>query len=268
MKSSIRDNTRKLRLPGFKPIMLAAALSLLAMGASNSAVAGANPNPGIAPPGSHPYGKSYSEWAAAWWQWALSFPTAVNPLLDTTGQFAGLGQSGPVFFLAGDFGGSVERTCTVPAGKALLFPLLNEFYLGFPCDARNLPGCEVDQALEQANDIATLLSFISAPLNGAALSCEIDEHALKDLQRYREQSSAIFSVTLPEDNVFSSFGIPAGPYHPCVDTGYYLMVAPLTPGSHKIHFTSQAGDGSASLEVMYHLTVAAGGDRDSAEEDN
>jgi hypothetical protein len=165
-----------------------------------------------------------------------------------------------VFFFAGGAGGAVERTCTVPAGKALFFPLLNEFYLGFPCDARNLPGCESDQALENANDIATLLSFISTPLNGAALACEIDGNALKELADYREQSSAIFAVTLPDDNVFSVFGIPAGPYHPCVDTGYYLMVAPLTPGSHTIHFQCQAGDGSLSLEVTYHLTVAPSGD--------
>jgi hypothetical protein len=27
-----------------------------------------NPNPGIAPINSKPHGKSYSEWAAAWWQ--------------------------------------------------------------------------------------------------------------------------------------------------------------------------------------------------------
>jgi hypothetical protein len=160
-----------------------------------------------------------------------------------------------VFFLAGDFGGPVERTCTVPAGKAIFFPLLNTAYIGFPCDARNLPGCEADQALEQANDIATLLSFISPFLNGATLSCEIDGHALKHLLSYFEQSSAIFSVTLPEDSIY---GLPAGPYHPWVDTGYYLMVAPLRPGPHTIHFQCHNG-GGFFLEVTYHLTVAPQG---------
>ena len=34
-------------------------------------------------------------------------------------------QSGPVWFLAGTFGGKAERTCTIPSGKAILFPPIN-----------------------------------------------------------------------------------------------------------------------------------------------
>jgi len=32
---------------------------------------------------SAPYGRSYGEWSAAWWQWALSMPAAKHPLFDT-----------------------------------------------------------------------------------------------------------------------------------------------------------------------------------------
>ena len=86
-----------------------------------------NPNPGVLPSDSKPYGHSYGEWGAMWWQWALSIPVSENPLFDETGEFAGVGQSGPVFFLAGVFNvsGTAERTITVPRGKALFFPLLN-----------------------------------------------------------------------------------------------------------------------------------------------
>ena len=38
-----------------------------------------NPNPGIAPPNSRPFGLTYGEWAAKWWQAALA-----TPILETS----------------------------------------------------------------------------------------------------------------------------------------------------------------------------------------
>ena len=209
----------------------------------------------ILPPNSKPYGKTYSQWAKAWWQWAVSIPADVNPLLDATGQNAALGQSGPVWFLAGNLGGTSVRRVTVPTGKALLVPLVNTIYLGFPCDDRNLPGCESDQALEQANDIATLLSFVNPSMDGAALTCEIDGQSVGNLQAYREASAAIYEVDAVEGNIFEPSGLPAGPYHPCVDAGYYLLITPLSAGTHMIHFTGATAGGSFSLDVTYLLTI-------------
>jgi hypothetical protein len=48
-----------------------------------------------------------SDLGASWWQWALSIPTAQNPLLDTTGANCAQKQDGPIWFLAGvGFGGA------------------------------------------------------------------------------------------------------------------------------------------------------------------
>src|SRR5437899_4468391 len=55
-----------------------------------------NPNPGIHPINSKPYGLSYSEWSARWWQWVLQIPAATNPNLDATGVDCAEGQSGQV----------------------------------------------------------------------------------------------------------------------------------------------------------------------------
>src|SRR5262249_7983648 len=74
---------------------------------------------------SNTFGNTYGEWSAQWWQWVLSIPAATNPNLDTTGANCGMGQAGPVWFLAGAFGGTFTRFCTVPAGKALFFAILN-----------------------------------------------------------------------------------------------------------------------------------------------
>src|ERR1700736_2743901 len=73
----------------------------------------ADQNPSVFAPGSKPYGLSYGGWSARWWQWLLPIPPALNPNLDTTGVNCAQGQAGPVWFLAGTFGGSATRTCTV-----------------------------------------------------------------------------------------------------------------------------------------------------------
>src|SRR4051812_33587526 len=77
------------------------------MASTTAVFAQGNPNPGsgIVPPGARVLGKTYGEWGAAWWTWAYRIPAATNPVSDPTGEFCHEGQSGPVFFLAGNFGG-------------------------------------------------------------------------------------------------------------------------------------------------------------------
>src|SRR5882724_2678880 len=82
--------------------------------------------PGVLPPKAQPYGKSYSEWSAAWWQWALGLPVDGHPFnSDPNPDFRiDAGQSGQVWLLGAPFGTTV-RNSTIPVGKALLFGLLN-----------------------------------------------------------------------------------------------------------------------------------------------
>ena len=148
-----------------------------------------------------------------------------------------IGQGGPAFFLAGNFGGTTVRQCTVPAGKGLLFPLLNFFWIQTPSD----PSFTIQE----------LRDILRPPMDDAILSCEIDGQPVQDLQGYREES-AVFTAMLPEGNLF---GLDAGDYAPCLDNGYYLMLWPLSKGQHTIHFTGETADHSFSLDVTYHLTV-------------
>lgn len=90
----------------------------LVMSAITSSVIAQSTNskivPSVSPLGSKPYGLTYGEWTAKWWQWTLSTPKDVNPGGDTTGKNCALKQSGPVWFLSGTFGGSATRVCTIP----------------------------------------------------------------------------------------------------------------------------------------------------------
>src|SRR5438034_7507958 len=66
-------------------------------------------------------GKSYGQWSAAWWQWAADISEPNSPVTDSTGANCAVNQRGPVWFLAGNTGGTTSRTCTVPADKGILF---------------------------------------------------------------------------------------------------------------------------------------------------
>jgi len=205
----------------------------------------------VFPSDSKPYGRSLGGWGAEWWKWALSLPTTGHPVSDDTGEFAHAGQpytggdptscrldQGPVFFLAGTRGGGkVVRTCTIPCGKALFFPLLNVVGWGAP-ECENCPRCmqEVD-AFWKSGKIEIL-------------ECAIDGESVPDLQKYDAASPECFCVILPED---SPFGQP-GKYDVAVSAGYWLMVAPLCPGPHTIRFRAKT-IGSPGLDVTYNLTV-------------
>src|SRR5512139_231466 len=85
------------------------------------------------PPNSNAYGMGYAELTAGWLEWLLAIPNATSPLFDTDGSDAAVGQSGNVWFLVGNAsGGDTERTVTVPAGKALFFPIVNFFWVNLP----------------------------------------------------------------------------------------------------------------------------------------
>ena len=112
-------------------VALVAMLALLA--APAEAKLRRNVNPQVIPPQAMPYGLSYGDWAARASRWGLETPYDINPGNDYTGANAGVGQSGPVWFLAQvleypDWSGEpvvtggAERTFTMPAGKALFVP--------------------------------------------------------------------------------------------------------------------------------------------------
>lgn len=117
----------------------------------------------VLPAQSHAFGKTYGAWSAAWWQYVEAQPVASNPLTDTTGADCRIAQSGPVFFLVGGSGEtSITRDeCTVPAGKALFFPLINAFDV-----EPGLTPLEVWEELEGAFDPITALH---ASIDGKAV---------------------------------------------------------------------------------------------------
>src|SRR5262249_44334310 len=95
----------------------------------------------------------------------------------------------------------------------------------------------------------TFVSNVIATATG--LSCEVDGSPLPITAANLEQSTP-FSLRLLADNII---GVPAGVYYPAVDSGYYVLLAPLSAGQHTIHWSGSLTFFSLSLDVTYNITV-------------
>jgi hypothetical protein len=202
----------------------------------------------VVPITAKPYGKLYGEWSGKWWQWSYAFPVDANPVVDLTGEFAALGQTGSVWLLAGTFNGQTAvRTVTVPACKALFFPIYNQQWVNLEAFG-DAPWSDEQEAFARA----LCAGFVDAV---TSTTCEVDGQDIANIPSFRAQTpqDGEYMVTVPENNVIQSWGIPAGAgvYGPCVDDGLYLMLAPLSAGHHTIHFSIEGG-----LDVTYNLTVS------------
>lgn len=208
-------------------------------------------NSDVYPASASPLGKSYGDWSVAYWQWALGIPYASNPWAnDSTGDFAGVNQGGPVWFLGGSLGDSFTRDFTVPAGKALFLPV-HQWIFGatvFDCDP-SVPGVPCDVPTLRA-------SAASAADQATHLEVYVDGRAVNDLFDYRFTSPSSFSVTLPDGSVPTEFGagLAAGTYGPHVSDGYYLILKKLSVGSHVI-FVHVESDLGIVYDQTYNIDV-------------
>ena len=220
------------------PARLIATIITLAL--ISTSLAG-GPKPRTMPVQSHAFGKTYAEWSAAWWQWALSIPSDHHPLTDTAD--CSTGQSGPVWFLGGYFGSTTAaRHCNIPPGKALFFPILN-----VECSTLEPPPFYGSNE-QELSDCAK--SFVDPAVN---LFAEIDGVAVRNLGQYRTQSP-LFSFSVPEPNVLFVAGPAIGQ---SVSDGYYLLVPPLPVGEHTLHFGGTFPQFDFTIDVTYNITVVA-----------
>ncbi|MEU3407443.1 signal protein [Streptomyces sp. NPDC006670] len=157
-----------------------------------------------------------------WWSWAASSTSDANPVSDPDGHLCAKGQKDGVWFLAGTFGGSAKRSCTVPAGVPVAFPLVNSF--GESAD------CAAFMASAQG----------SATLDGRQLEAE------------RFEATPV-QITAVEGNPV----VQGGGRVRTKACGLWVQVEPLAAGSHTVGIRGSAG--SFVVSVDYQLQVAAGG---------
>jgi hypothetical protein len=185
-----------------------------------------------------PFGKTWEEWTTIWWRWFLSIPNGNNPVHDKSGEKSTVGQTDPnVWFLAGTIGGTAERTVALPAGKALLFPVIN-----ITISYSENPNMKTEEEL-----ISFAKSHISDIVKKEA-SIDGVELVISEANRVR---SPPFDFSFPEDNIY---GVPGG-YTKGVGDGYWLFLKPLSQGKHNIRTFGSCMSGRVQIGVSVHLIV-------------
>jgi len=189
------------------------------------------------PPAERVANTSQADWSKAWWQWAGSFDRSTSPVADRTGTNCHLKQNGPVWFLAGTYGTQrTVRTCKVPRDKYLFFPLIN--YVVMP--TTQTASCNAAACC--ASYAQTAKSITDEPSN---LVLELDGRRMDDLTFYRQATTECFDMGALAEPKYRVF--------PSAANGYYVMLRPLSPGTHVLNFGGMLP--GMSQAVTYTLFV-------------
>jgi hypothetical protein len=227
---------QRLRRRWVLPLLLLAGLAFNAMSVSAQVSR-------ALPPNASPFGRNYAEWSAAYWQWLFALPVDGHPGTDSPDFDVTDGQSGHVWFLTGPFG-TVERSVTIPAGTSLFIALIN-------VDSSSLEeppfyGATAADQLAIANEFADFITDLSFTVDGKAVD---------NIEDFRVTSPQ-FTFTAPTPWIFGATGGTGT----AVGVGYFVMLSPLSLGTHTIHYTaafkfSDAPEDYIGVDMTYHVTV-------------
>jgi hypothetical protein len=164
---------------------------------------------------------------ARWWSWAAAAPKGQNPIADATGKFCARNQPDDVFFLAGTFGEeNVFRKCTIPAGKPVYFPVVNQV-----CSVA--PGKSPAAAIKDCRI-----------LNRTLLWATLNEEPLAFAEASSKGSFRLEPV--PGNDLRMAAG-------DAVAWGVWVGPLKLDPGVHVLEITADTED--FSINVSYGLDV-------------
>lgn len=202
---------------------------LVAQGASASKPA----TRGLLPPSARPLGYSLTQLATAWNVWAFGTAADVNPLLAVRCEPSPLDPR--IWFLPVSLGGEYQDTCNVPQGAFLLF---NPG--GSECsnmEAEPFFGADEADLLSCVNETFELLTYLEITFNGKTV---------KDLDSYIVTTPL---THLPANNLLSS--------EPALsrDKGFFLVIAPLSRGTHTLHAYDEFFDGAFKAGITYTINV-------------
>ncbi|MBB5507785.1 hypothetical protein [Paraburkholderia atlantica] len=218
-------------------ISIAAALTACGGGGSDSAgesaVAhkaappAASASPHVVPLNARFRGKTYAQWEASFWQWALALPLGPlpHPFNDCTNRPISAGQTGNVWYWsAPDLPDQIcnQSANVIPAGTAIFLTTLD-------VEASSLDP-EPFYAATAAGQRAIAHQFANYIQN---VFVSVDDVPIANVSAYRTMTDQ-FPFTAPTPWVFDPTG--TGGNGTAVGDGYFLLLEPLSAGSHKIHY--------------------------------
>jgi len=207
-----------------------------------------------------PFGLTYGQWSAKWWEWAMTIvPNSAGAFDSCPNE-----PSGPVVFLIATVPNAVaphgtQANCSIPANSAILFPTFNVEWSvqeatgqgtatpGQTCFVNARPGGASYAAL-----YACARTAASVGIAGATLVANVDGRDLHSLSSYRAHTSPpLFSFTAVSGN---PFGLQPTPTEAVAD-GFWIMLMPLPAGQHVVHFGATVPAFGISFEATDCLIV-------------
>jgi len=145
---------------------------------------------------------------------------------DTVGERCASKQRGIVWFLAGTYQSQrTNRTCTVPQGKYLFFPLINVEVTRPEDGSVDCAGVKREAAKLAENTTILALNVDGQDIGGLFGHRQITEHCF-DLGLLAEHKTGVF---------------------PSAGDGYYIMLRPLKPGKHTLNFGGRSAGFTQAL---------------------
>lgn len=129
---------------------------------------------------------------------------------------------------------------TIPVGTALFFPLI----VASSSDLEAPPFFGADEA-EQA---AIANFFIDGVTD---LGAVIDGRTVKNPEGYRIQSPQ-YTFNVPDSNIL---GLPSAATGTAVSAGFYLLLTPMSRGTHTIQFTATYAPFDYIIDTTYVINV-------------
>jgi hypothetical protein len=219
----------------------------------------ASASPGeVIPPSALPYGLSYQEWSAKWWQWNLGRDTNEADLVGVPEicrepanhvRFL-LGAPGPI---------KTTRKITITSEASLFFPILTVEADNTACPVSAFTTNTADQLAAEAVGDWSAVSVTTCTIDGVAVGgLETPSNTI-----YNVISPAFSYTTAEKGNALAQITgedcIPGGmTIYPTVADGVYLMLSPFSPGKHTIHYVGVVGPQSQPYfteDITYDLTV-------------
>jgi hypothetical protein len=201
----------------------------------------------VIPPSELAYGKSYTEWSIEWMKSFTSFDCDNNPWLSS--DKALFYQTGSVYFLAGLNTEGASVNISVPEGKAILFPLTN-YVNDYPCPDPTFapaPGQSLKDFLTEG-----IISF----KNGVSgLAVEVDGASISDPASYWFMTDLFEFTGNPDLATGCQFDVCiTGTPQSAVAGGYYMILKPLSRGTHTVHYHSVTW-GNFVQDGTFNITV-------------
>ena len=139
------------------------------------------------------------------------------------------------------------RTCTVPVGTQLFFPVFNNIWIN----------TEPDETAKLAHREARKFTKSMLADPEFSMSVTVDGKVVKSNRIVRAESPpGLFTVTVPKNNLFGA-ALRAGSY-PAAADGFWAAQPPMYRGQHTIHNEMSATKEGISQDNTNHQTVVNG----------